>query len=372
MTDYTPTQQQQIKQLEAKLIEKPQSDYAYTAFAAYAGRLAALGIEKYIRQLETWLKELPAEKRNQIFLQRFDEGLDDLTTVEDEELGCVVTEAQDFWCFKNHTTLTFSDSVLARLHQWCEEAEYAPLNAEAVDFIKEWKDSFPIPEAEMLLSVSVPLDEEMEDVLHAMAFPNEGKTVTAMAEDWSTKIYCKYRIAGPVLSVNKGLLLLEKTGEEEWSARWSDMPYWTPEMLKKQPLHVQFMDGSRAFPTILSRINPLRAKRFQTFESHLVAAASEDSRQRLNLKWESSDASVTLYLLVHENNATLNWKGQPLAQIKLDTQTWDVADGQNLLQLAWSDIRDSLLAGLPLEVRPQGSNTFLVLETKEESTENEE
>ena len=384
MTNYTPIQQQQIRQLEAWLTEKPDNDYAYSTYAAFSGRLAALGNETYLRQLETWLRELPAEKRDQIFLQRFEEGLDDLQQLEDEELGCVVTEAQDFWCFKNHTTLVFGESVLTRLHAWCEEAEYVPLNNEAVDFIKDWKDSFPIPEAEMLLSVSTPLDAEMEDILDAMAFPNEGKTVTAKVEDQSTAEYCRYHIAGSVLSVNKGLLQLQDAGNGVWSARWSDMPFWPKEMLKKQPLNIQFIDGSRAMVKA-SLLNAVvtTAQEMGTAAQNLVtagmqwlmgaaadynnaclvAADSENSEHELNLKWTSPDNSVELYMLVQGDHAVLNWESStPLVQIQLGEQVWDLASGQDKLTLSWKEnLFNALAKGTPLAVRPQGSDAFIEL-----------
>lgn len=153
-----------VHELETTVVE---DDYNLCQYCCYSGRLASLG-------KDTWLKRVPELFRHEPFKGRLDEIFQtfiraewqDCSCQEEEMLGVVITVAQDFHCFLKHLeNPPFSSQTLGLVHEWENNINALELDAKAVDFLEDFRDTFPLPDEDCLRVVLAPISEEMLDGL---------------------------------------------------------------------------------------------------------------------------------------------------------------------------------------------------------------
>lgn len=147
------------RKLDAMQIE---NEFDLILYCSYAGRLFSLGIEQYIPKADALLYNSSyCNEVNQIFLDRFEQGIWDLQEQTGKEVGISLTELQDIYSFLKYSSYPFSDQIYQNFKRWIEAGFYADVNAETIDYINEFFNANPLNPSDVLEPLSLPTPPEV-------------------------------------------------------------------------------------------------------------------------------------------------------------------------------------------------------------------
>ena len=151
----------QIDRLNAWLEEITfTDDFDLTLYIEYAGRMASLGDNSAIENIDK-VFSLPqyVNRIDDIIEMRVKDGLWDLDEQLEEDLALSIIEAQDFYSFVRHCGDKLSDKSKARIEEWANYASKQSLDDEAVQFLENWVREYRIDEDDQLAPIAAPLSE---------------------------------------------------------------------------------------------------------------------------------------------------------------------------------------------------------------------
>lgn len=142
-----------------------ENEFDLILYCSYAGRLYSLGIEQYMPKADALLfNSAYSSEVNQIFLDRFDQGIWDLQEQTGKEIGISLTELQDMHSFLKHTSYPFSSQVRQNFTRWVEAGLYANVNAETIDYINDFFAANPLASSDVLEALSQPTTQEVREL----------------------------------------------------------------------------------------------------------------------------------------------------------------------------------------------------------------
>ncbi len=371
------------------------NDYALTWFCAYAGRLASLGIEKYLHKAEEMFV-LPTfvGRVDSIFQTRIQQGIEEISQYEGEELGISIGIVQDFYCFFSRTSFSFSPETTADLNYWVELTEHASLDEEAVDTVEDYLECFPIAEEDQLAIVAAPLSEQSRAVLENIYLSDSGKEIPAqwnpserywvipsrfgnvylsrLKRDSNT---CQYRVIdedghrAPVFQIRQGKLpVFQSKNPTIWIADYSLSQ--TPQELEAEPLVLRLAGGSTS--TFCYQKADIQAKlslsdfvdKKYSLENAVMAAAEESEERIEKFHWTSAHGSVLVTGWLCSDRLELTWNGIQPTKLRIGTSSWTV-ENTSILELK-KEVLDQVLERvkgelLNISVLLKGQDNYLVL-----------
>ncbi|MDO4575249.1 MAG: hypothetical protein Q4D98_08550 [Planctomycetia bacterium] len=384
------------------------TDFALTSFCCYAGRLASLGVEKYMEKAQSLLTSPAfAGRVDAIFRDRIAQGLEDLDHQWGEELGISLEEAQDFHCFFRRTTFSFEKETLAAVQEWMEFADHCVLDEEAVETLEEYQLLFPIAEEDMLVPIAAPVAEGTMELASKRFLPDDGQTWTAHWNEWTKRCVCQtvhgycflrclsrteegcvYEFTGEdgrpveVFHMNQGILPLRQNPEipEEWTADYTLLPFVSREEIERSDISVQLAGGGRlVFPVPFVLGQPkIAARSEQATDFWLkvrrsysvgVAAATFDEDDFSEWTWRSDDGQwiavgmftdETFRILFERNDRptpiqTIRW-----ATLEIEISGKDRCDFFRETCVAWLKLADTSQVPV-LEILPVGESEWVPL-----------
>lgn len=162
-----------ILKLKARIEKNPLNEEEYLLqYIQLASRMKALGDSEAFDKLpEIFQREQFTGKLDQIFSERCRCGMWDLDEQEGEELAFSIIEAQDFYTFYEFSKDAgwYSPKTGKFFETWFEETSLKMINEETASLLRDWLDTYPIPEENCLPVVAVPVTEFAYDIAGKMA-----------------------------------------------------------------------------------------------------------------------------------------------------------------------------------------------------------
>lgn len=153
--------EESILKLKARIEKNPLEDEEdLCQYIQLASRMKTLGDSEAFDKLpEIFPKEQFNGKLDQILSERCRRGMWDLDEQEGEELALSIIEAQDFKLFYDFSCNTdwYSQKIHKMFEQWAEETSLRIINEETASLLRDWLDTYPIPEENRLPVIEVPV-----------------------------------------------------------------------------------------------------------------------------------------------------------------------------------------------------------------------
>ncbi|MBQ6108992.1 MAG: hypothetical protein IJK97_12345 [Thermoguttaceae bacterium] len=162
-----------ILKLKERIEKNPlEYDEELLQYIQLASRMKALGDSTAFDKLpEIFKKDQFNGKLDQILLERCQRGMWDIDEQEGEDLALSIIEAQDFKLFYIFSCNTgwYSKNIHKMFEQWAEETSLKIINEETESLLKDWLDTYPVPEEYCLPVVAVPVTEFAYDIAGKIA-----------------------------------------------------------------------------------------------------------------------------------------------------------------------------------------------------------
>lgn len=149
-----------------------EDDFDLCYYIEMASRMKALGYSDYFDRIpEICQKDIYRGRLDEIIRNNARRGMFDLDERDGSEAACIIVEAQDWYCFRQFTKNSglYDKNTGPYMDQWAEETSLKMFNAETASFLRDWLDTYPIPEELRLPVVDSPVTEWEYDIMGKIA-----------------------------------------------------------------------------------------------------------------------------------------------------------------------------------------------------------
>lgn len=305
---------------------KPESATAFANALALAARLAEFGDTETRKSVLGYYKNLKEagidDSFDEILTRRCRRGLYALSEQLGEELALSLIDAQDFSLFYDRDADLLQPKTGDFFRTWFAETELVELDGEAAAFLRDWLETWPIPEEKRLIPLVAPMSEAEKTLLDRFRVP---KREIVLELDAAGKTVAETPIGEIRLDGRKGsqsltfqavdadgrpfpirrmrLGALPAFRNEETPELWSfPLQFLSPKMLTRtlaKPINIATpLDFNLVVASIrpcLNRYNKDQYKVRLCQESSSMAAAADRKSVPNQCRWDSPDGRFTAW-----------------------------------------------------------------------------